>query len=261
MFDNRYKRPKFFAYFGFKMDVILATIFHWAVQSDYYTTWKSIPLNHFNIISIHRRLQRVCAEVSGREIFKIGGKRSLVEVAFVRFSNCFILGAMERETSLSRFRTFSIETKLHIDEIRKTLISWLRPLSTVVVNSNKYLGRYCMEEKINLVFADKTVTDVKSKKYHTLTVTNYLQSHIKSMFQNTKSQYLSADLLQVYMDELVWRERYRTSPFRCIMRDIFSLECGGMSCLFSNLYNKIYIIYIIYKITDLEYDSLYIPLP
>lgn len=200
-------------------------MYHWAVQSDYSTLKQAINMTESNIVIVHQRLQKLCSDAQNNSFFKIGGKNSLVEVAFVRFANCFILGAMERNTAKhSRFRTFS-ETKLHIDEIRTTLISWLWEDSTVVVNSNKYLGRYSMEEKIHLVFADQSVTDVKSTKYHTLTITSYLQTHIKNMFRGIKVQNMSAELLQAYLDELVWREHYGKNPLDAFL--------GIMNCIFS----------------------------
>lgn len=226
-FENEFQRPPFFASIGFPLNVTLAIIFHWAVQSDYNVVIQAIPMNEFNIIGVHRQLQKLCTDCQPN--FKIGGKDQLVEVAFVRFANCFILGAMERSSKWSRFRTFSSDVKLHIDIIRKTLISWLWEDSTVVVNSNKYLGRYSMEEKIHLVFADQSVTDVNSALYHTLTITSYLQGHIKKMFQSIKVQKMSADLLQIYLDELMWRERYgrtHVDAFNNIMNGIFFQNKG-----------------------------------
>ncbi|KAG8200105.1 hypothetical protein JTE90_001958 [Oedothorax gibbosus] len=237
-FENMFKRPLFFARFNEQpMAQIAAMIFHWTVQSDYNIVVSDVPLEPVKISHAWRAFQVLCSSALKRENFKVGGEGQVVEVALVQFGKLYILGARHRITKRTLLKCFPTERIDQVYLVYQTLRNWIIPGSHVAVNST---ALFRLDKSVVAFKADTTITDKSSTQMHVLNITSYLMKHVFDMFGHLRASTVKAHLMQVYLDELMWRERFGKLPnlaFAKIMYEIFYHEKHSNSFLQNHHFN------------------------
>ncbi|GFR22393.1 uncharacterized protein TNCT_217161 [Trichonephila clavata] len=231
-FENVFKRPSFFARFvQYPMSYVAEMIFFWITQSDVSRMKTNIPLDLSRISDAWRSFQVLCSAALKRNRDKIGGSGRPIEVAMVRFGRLFILGAMDRRTNRTFVQAFPAEMG-QANTIYYTLQSWISPGSTIIINATKNFKMHliCKEYKFILVndWTDKT-TNINLKH-----ITSYLVKHVSNMFGHLKAHMMRQEVMQGYLEELMWREKFGKDPqqaFSWIMNEIFFNERRSVSII------------------------------
>ncbi|GFY51684.1 uncharacterized protein TNIN_91961 [Trichonephila inaurata madagascariensis] len=225
-FENVFKRPSFFARFGqYPMSYVAEMILFWITQSDVSRMRTNIPLDLSRISDAWRSFQVLCSAALKRSRDKIGGSSRPIEVAMVRYGKLYILGAMDRRTNRTFVQAFPAEMG-QANTIYYTLQSWISPGSTIIINATKNFKMHliCKEYKFILFneSADKNTTNINLKN-----VTSYLVKHVSKMFGHVKAHMMRQEVMQGYLEELMWREKFGKDPqqaFSWIMNEIFFSE-------------------------------------
>ncbi|CAL1288861.1 unnamed protein product [Larinioides sclopetarius] len=223
-FENVFRRPSFFARFlQYPMSHVAGMIFHWIVQSDESLINTDVPVDACKILDAWRSFQGLCSSALKRKKEKIGGEEHIVEVAVVKFGKLYILGALDRKTKRSLLQAFPSEVG-KVDILYYTLHSWILPESVIVVDSTKNFQMHRRYDGYNIILANTIVVDRQHPSCHILNIKYYILKHLSNMFSHIKPDYMRLDLMQSYLEELMWRERYGKEPqlaFAYIMNEIF----------------------------------------
>nr|XP_015927575.2 uncharacterized protein LOC107454790 isoform X2 [Parasteatoda tepidariorum] len=224
-FENIFKRPHFYARFPMlPIAHMNAMVYHWTVHSEISRITSDAPMEISKLQHVWRSFQVLCSTSLRRKKVRLGGEGEMVEVAMVQFGKLYILGAMERRTKYTLLRTFYVDLGGQIPVFLKILTQWILPLSFVIINATKYVQ---MPPEYNIMVANTSITDPNDIGFHVLNITTYLLQHVSSMFGHLKAEDVRAEVMQIYLDELMWRERYGRMPsetFYNILGDIFDLE-------------------------------------
>ncbi|GFS75227.1 krueppel-like factor 2, partial [Nephila pilipes] len=224
-FENVFKRPSFFARFAhYPMSYVAGMIFHWIAQSDISYINSDVPMGPNKISDAWRSFQVLCSAALKRNKEKIGGSGRPIEVAMVRYGKLYVLGAMDRRTSRTFLQAFPAEMG-QANTIYYTLHSWIAPGSSIIINATELF-------KMQRVYKEYRYHNVpclseKNNGYHVRNITNYLIKHISNMFGHLKADFMRQEIMQGYLEELMWREKFGKKPqqaFSWIMNEIFFNE-------------------------------------
>ncbi|GBN00961.1 hypothetical protein AVEN_3378-2 [Araneus ventricosus] len=223
-FENVFRRPSFFARFPqYPMSHVAGMIFHWIVQSDESLINTDVPMDACKILDAWRSFQGLCSSALKRKKEKIGGEEHIVEVAVVKFGKLYILGALDRKTKRSLLQAFPAEVG-KIDTLYYTLHSWILPESIIVIDATKNFQMHRRYDGYNIMLANTFIVDRHHPSCHVLNIKYYLLKHLSNMFCHIKPDFMRLEVLQSYLEELMWRERYGKEPqlaFAYIMNEIF----------------------------------------
>lgn len=232
-----FRRPQFFARFNdLPMAQVAAMIFHWTVQSDYNIVISDVPLESVKVSHAWRAFQVLCSSALKRDQIKVGGEGQIVEVAMVQYGRLYILGARQRSTKRTLLKCFPIEMKEQADLVTSWLRATILHNSYVVVDSTPL---FRLPKWYKVFPADTSVTDRASIRMHVLNITSYLLKHVFEMFGHLRADLIRPELMQMYLDELMWRERYGKLPnlaFAKIMYEIFYHENHSSKFIFVTKY-------------------------
>ncbi|XP_055949509.1 uncharacterized protein LOC129983866 [Argiope bruennichi] len=223
-FENAFRRPSFFARFSqYSMSHIAGLIFHWIVQSDESLINTDIPMDSCKLLDFWRSFQVLCSSALKRKKEKIGGEEHIVEVAVIRFGKLTILGAMDRETKRPLIQAFPAEMG-KIDNLYYTLYSWIHPKSIIVVDATKKFQMQRRFDCYKIILANTHVVDSSHLSCHVLNIKYYLLNHLSNMFSHIKPELMRQEVMQNYLEELMWRDHYGKEPqqaFVYMMNEIF----------------------------------------
>ena len=159
----------------------------------------------------------------------IGGKGALVQVGVISLGTTSqdgnlrqvkveVLGVLNPETSELRLRACEPlydgdrSFKRRFNNILHPLKEWVHKDSKIVTDytvDRSTLHEMGFSHVIQSGFSDQNVRNLKSN-YHMM---DYLRKIVPRMFQNTLSL-LSRQMIQQFLDELVWREMFGATPAR-----------------------------------------------
>ncbi|GIY57397.1 hypothetical protein CDAR_608261 [Caerostris darwini] len=231
-FENIFQRPKFFANFPVhSLSYIAGLIFHWCVQSDLKLIYTDVPLDCEKVYHVWESFQGLCSDALKRKKERIGGKGHIVEVCVVRYGKLLILGAMDRETKQTLIQSFPMEMEKTLN-IYYTLCSWIFPKTRIVLDIARAIE--WQEKQLNheIVLPDTSVTDKSSPLPHVLNIKNYLMKHLSNMFGRFRDEEVKQEVMQSYLEELMWREQYGKEPqeaFVSIINEIFYYKTSEIS--------------------------------
>ncbi|XP_035224246.1 uncharacterized protein LOC118196870 isoform X2 [Stegodyphus dumicola] len=228
-FQKEFTRPTFYAKFDYPISSISLLIYHWACQSDMRTVMSEVPLPLYQILSVWQSLREVCSANMKERFVKFGGEKEIIEVAVVQYENILIIGAMQRKTKAVYMGAVPKQFKDKINPFINLLPSWVLPKSIIVVKSY-----YSMGGMYTVVSADRNIIDADNHGYHILNVTQYLEKTVKYMLGHIKGT-LYSDMIQVHLNELMWRERFGKTPqtaFANIIKEISALDQKDPSSVF-----------------------------
>lgn len=200
--------------------VILKLIYHWCCQTNVQNVIQWVKVDNLFVKGLYTWLRAICSVALHTHMAPLGGAGSRVEIGVIslgttsqdgaqRVVKVEVLGILETDTKHIRLRAVEPVVdgdknfKKRFAKILEPLATWVHPDSTIVtdltVDRNTLAG-----------MGFKNVQQVASDPNGNHTIMDYLRRIVPRMFQNTLAL-LSRQIIQQFLDELVWREWYGTS--------------------------------------------------
>lgn len=171
-------------------------------------------------------LRAICSVALHTHIPPFGGHRKRVEVGVISLGTTSqdgyqkqvkveVLGILETDTKLIRLRAIEPladgdrNYKKRFSKILEPLTHWVRPDSVLITDLT--VDKTTLH---HMGFAHVRQSTSIDQNYNNNTIMDYLRKIVPRMFQNTLSL-LSRQIIQQFLDELVWREWFGTTTVEC----------------------------------------------
>ncbi|XP_017838705.1 uncharacterized protein LOC108596968 [Drosophila busckii] len=202
---------------------LLKLIYHWACQTSIQNVVQWVKVDSVYIKGIYTWLRAICTLAVHQKCKKLGGPGKFVEVGVISLGTTSqdgaqrqvkveVLGVYDYAEKSIRLRAVEPITdgdrnyKKRFQAILEPLSRWVHKDSTICIDLTvDKITLFSMGFK-NIVQA--AATD-NSAKHNNSAVMEYLRRIVPRMFQNTLSL-LSRQMIQQFLDELVWRESFGT---------------------------------------------------
>ncbi|XP_059607898.1 uncharacterized protein LOC132255763 [Phlebotomus argentipes] len=204
--------------------VILKLVYHWACQTNVPNVVQWVKVDNLYVKGIYTFLRAVCTVALYYHITLLGGAGKKIEVGVISLGTTTqdgqqrqvkveVLGVYDPEGKLIRLRAIEPYTGPDKNN-RKRFERILEPLREWVNRDSIILTDLTVDKSCLHTLGFKTVHQAlpsDSSRNSNATIMDYLRRIVPRMFQNTLSL-LSRAIIQQFLDELVWREWYGTSP-------------------------------------------------
>ncbi|KAM8713454.1 hypothetical protein ACLKA7_013723 [Drosophila subpalustris] len=202
---------------------LLKLIYHWACQTSIQNVVQWVKVDSVYIKGIYTWLRAICTLAVHQKCKKLGGPGKFVEVGVISLGTTSqdgaqrqvkveVLGVYDYTDKSIRLRAVEPITdgdrnyKKRFQAILEPLSRWVHKDSTICIDLTvDKITLFSMGFK-NIVQA--AATD-NAAKHNNSAVMEYLRRIVPRMFQNTLSL-LSRQMIQQFLDELVWRESFGT---------------------------------------------------
>ncbi|KAH8275616.1 hypothetical protein KR026_011754 [Drosophila bipectinata] len=202
---------------------LLKLIYHWACQTSIQNVVQWVKVDSVYIKGIYTWLRAICTLAVHQKCKKLGGPGKFVEVGVISLGTTSqdgsqrqvkveVLGVYDYSEKSIRLRAVEPITdgdrnyKKRFQAILEPLSRWVHKDSTICIDLTvDKITLFSMGFK-NIVQA--AATD-NTAKHNNSAVMEYLRRIVPRMFQNTLSL-LSRQMIQQFLDELVWRESFGT---------------------------------------------------
>ncbi|XP_073811132.1 zinc finger domain-containing protein relative of woc [Musca autumnalis] len=202
---------------------ILKLIYHWACQTNIQNVVQWVKVDNVYIKGVYTWLRAICTLAVHQKCKKLGGPDKFVEVGVISFGTTSqdgqqrqlkveVLGVLDYAEKTIRLRAVEPLSdsdrnyKKRFQVILEPLQRWVHKDSTICIDLTvDKMTLYSMGFKnvVQAAAADNTAKHTNSA------VMDYLRRIVPRMFQNTLSL-LSRQMIQQFLDELVWREQFGT---------------------------------------------------
>lgn len=200
--------------------VLLKLIYHWACQTNVHNIISWVKVDNLYIKNFFTNLRAVCTAAICEKFGKMGGPGKKIEVGVislgttsqngsVRQVKVEVLGIMDPISKYIRLRAVDPvqnaekNHKLRFSRILESLEQWVHKSTTIVTDYT--VDRATLNE---LGFHSVIQSQLNSQsRENNQAIMDYLKRVVPRMFQNTLSL-LSRSIIQQFLDELVWRERW-----------------------------------------------------
>ncbi|GAB0096065.1 THAP-type zinc finger [Sergentomyia squamirostris] len=204
--------------------VILKLVYHWACQTNVPNVVQWVKVDNLYVKGIYTYLRAVCTVALYHHISLLGGAGKKIEVGVISLGTTTqdgqqrqvkveVLGIYDPDGKFIRLRAIEPYTgpdknnKKRFERILEPLRDWVNKDSIILTDLT--VDKSCLQ-----TLGFKTVHQAlpsDSGRNSNATIMDYLRRIVPRMFQNTLSL-LSRAIIQQFLDELVWREWYGTSP-------------------------------------------------
>uniref|UniRef100_W8APY9 Uncharacterized protein n=1 Tax=Ceratitis capitata TaxID=7213 RepID=W8APY9_CERCA len=202
---------------------ILKLIYHWSCQTNIQNVVQWVKVDNVYIKGVYTWLRAICTLAVHQKCKKLGGAERFVEVGVISLGTTSqdgaqrqvkveVLGVLDYTEKTIRLRAVEPVSdadrnyKKRFQTILEPLQRWVHKDSVICIDLTvDKMTLYSMGFK-NLVQAAATDT---TAKHTNSAVMDYLRRIVPRMFQNTLSL-LSRQMIQQFLDELVWREQFGT---------------------------------------------------
>uniref|UniRef100_A0A182RG03 C2H2-type domain-containing protein n=1 Tax=Anopheles funestus TaxID=62324 RepID=A0A182RG03_ANOFN len=205
--------------------VILKLIYHWACQTNVSNVVNWVKVDNVYLKSLYTLLRSVCTLALCRHMKMLGGPKKSIEIGVISLGTTTqdgqqrqvkveVLGVLDPEAKILRLRAVE---PLHDAEksYKKRFSKILEPLADWVDKESIILTDLTVDKGTLNNMGYKTVIQVptseQTAKNSNANIMDYLRRIVPRMFQNTLSL-LSRQIIQQFLNELVWRELYGNSP-------------------------------------------------
>ncbi|XP_046144610.1 uncharacterized protein LOC114880486 isoform X2 [Osmia bicornis bicornis] len=209
--------------------VLLKLIYHWACQTNVQNVISWVKVSNVYVKNFYTHLRSVCTAAISDKARKMGGKNSVIQVGVISLGTTSqdgnlrqvkveVLGVLDYTTLDLRLRACDPvqdgdrSYKQRFNNILHPLKEWVHTDSKIMTdftvdrNTLEEMGFYHVTQS---AFSDQTSRNFMSN-YH---IMEYLRKIVPRMFQNTLSL-LNRQMIQQFLDELVWREIYGSTAAR-----------------------------------------------
>uniref|UniRef100_A0A146KVV3 Pogo transposable element with ZNF domain n=4 Tax=Lygus hesperus TaxID=30085 RepID=A0A146KVV3_LYGHE len=205
---------------------ILKLMYHWSSNTAVHNVLQWVKVDNFVVKTYYTFFRAVCTATVQEKMGLLGGAAKQVQVGVISLGTSEgqgkkdvkvdILAALDTDTMQLQLRALDnsdicndsdfYEKKLR--RILETLQEWIHPNSVIITDFPVDLS-LCRQYGFGYV----VVSGGKSSATNNLEVVGYLKNWVPKMFQNTLNL-LSLQIIQQFLDELVWRERWGPIPSR-----------------------------------------------
>lgn len=209
----------------FPPSVILKLIYHWACQTNVQNVVQWVKVDNLYVKGLFTWLRAVCTSAIHQHMSLLGGPGKKVEVGVISLGTTShdgtqrqvkveVLGVLGTSEKMIRLRAVEPlaehekNYKKRFQKILEPLNNWVHPSSTILTDLTVDKGTL-----VSMGFKNVQQTSSHSEQSGTTNanIMEYLRRIVPRMFQNTLSL-LSRQIIQQFLDELVWREIYGISP-------------------------------------------------
>ncbi|XP_063976643.1 uncharacterized protein LOC135162291 [Diachasmimorpha longicaudata] len=209
--------------------VLLKLIYHWSCQTNVQNVVSWVKISNVYVKNFYTNLRSVCTAAVWDKSSLIGGKGRSIQVGVISLGTTSqdgnlrqvkveVLGILNPDTGELRLR--ACEPVQDNDRtVKRRFNNILQPLKDWVDRESKILTDFTVDKGI---LHDLGFNQVVQVAYNNQTsrhqnsnyqVMEYLRKIVPRMFQNTLSL-LSRQMIQQFLDELVWREMFGTTASR-----------------------------------------------
>ncbi|XP_058058108.1 uncharacterized protein LOC131209131 [Anopheles bellator] len=205
--------------------VLLKLVYHWACQTSISNVVNWVKVDNLYMKRLYTMLRSICTLALCRHMPKLGGEAKAVEVGVISLGTTTqdgqqrqvkveVLGVLDREANTIRLRAVDPPSdgdrsyKKRFAKILEPLEAWVHKNSTILTDLTVDKGTLHSMGYNNVQQVPPSEANERSSNAN---VMNYLRSIVPRMFQSTLSL-LSRQIIQQFLNELVWRELYGTTP-------------------------------------------------
>ncbi|CAH1368360.1 unnamed protein product [Tenebrio molitor] len=205
---------------------ILKLLYHWCCQTIVQNVTQWVKVDNLYVKGMYTWLRSVCTVALHTHIKQLGGPGVKVQVGVISLGTTSqdgnkrevkveVLGILETTTRHIRLRAVEPladgerNYKKRFTKILEPVFNWVHPSSIIVTDLT--VDKATLHQMGFLHVTQTTSTDYGQSNR---TIMEYLRRIVPRMFQNTLSL-LSRQIIQQFLDELVWREWYGTTVLQC----------------------------------------------
>uniref|UniRef100_A0A1B6CG52 C2H2-type domain-containing protein n=1 Tax=Clastoptera arizonana TaxID=38151 RepID=A0A1B6CG52_9HEMI len=220
--------------------ILLKLIYHWSCQTNIQNITQWVKVENIHVKNFFTNLRAVCTAAVHEKFEKLGGNKKKVEVGVISLGTTSqdgnmrqvkveVLGIMERDSKLMRLRAVEPlqdgerNYKRRFVKILEPLEQWVDKDSVILTDCTVDKGTLINMgyRSVCQVAANDTTNTMKG--FSNSNIMEYLRRIVPRMFQNTLSL-LSRHIIQQFLDELVWRERWGYISSHCFDSIILHLS-------------------------------------
>lgn len=206
--------------------VLLKLIYHWTCQTNVTNVVQWVKVDNLYLKNFYSWLRSVCTLALQTHMGKMGGHNKKIEIGVISLGTTTqdgkqrqvkveVLGILDPDQKLVRLRAVEPLTDGEQNH-KKRFAKILEPLGEWVSRDSTILTDLTVDKNVLHQMGFKNIVQVSPQDQARATNSNanimdYLRRIVPRMFQNTLSL-LSRQIIQQFLDELVWREQYGTSP-------------------------------------------------
>ncbi|XP_076270837.1 uncharacterized protein LOC143202853 isoform X2 [Rhynchophorus ferrugineus] len=201
---------------------LLKILYHWACQTNIQNVTQWVKVDNLYVKSIYTWLRAVCTAALQSHVRQLGGAHSKVEVGVISLGTTSqdgnsrqvkveVLGVLETASKLIRLRAVEPlaegdrNYRKRFSKILEPLNQWVHPSTTIITDLTVDKATLNSMGFTNVLQSTSSESNASNK-----TIMEYLRKIVPRMFQNTLSL-LSRQIIQQFLDELVWREWFGTT--------------------------------------------------
>lgn len=206
---------------------ILKLIYHWACQTNIQNVVQWVKVDNLYIKGVYTWLRAICTLALSRHVKLMGGSGKHVEVGVISLGTTAqdgqqrqvkveVLGVLDESEKIVRLRAIEPfadgerSYKKRFAKILEPLNDWVSKDSIITIDltvDKTTLQNMGFKNVLQIPANDTTAKHTNS------TIMDYLRRIVPRMFQNTLSL-LSRQMIQQFLDELVWREQFGAYPLQ-----------------------------------------------
>ncbi|XP_059476655.1 uncharacterized protein LOC132197399 [Neocloeon triangulifer] len=210
--------------------VLLKLVYHWCCQTSVNNVVQWVKVDNFYVKNFYTLLRSVCTAAVHTKMGYIGGLNKYVEVGVISLGTTSqdghqrqvkveVLGVMDFESK--KVRLMAVEPMAESDrnlrkrfsKILEPLTNWVHPASTILTDFS--IDKSTLQALgFNNVYQNNATDHgvmLGGRWRNNANIMDYLRKVVPRMFLNTLSL-LNRALIQQFLDELTWRERWGFSP-------------------------------------------------
>lgn len=206
--------------------VLLKLIYHWVCQTNVTNVVQWVKVDNLYLKNFYSWLRSVCTIALQSNMGKMGGHGRKIEIGVISLGTTTqdgkqrqvkveVLGIYDPEQKIVRLRAVEpladgeTNHKKRFQKILEPLGDWVQRESTILTDLT-------VDKNVLHAMGFKNIVQVSPNDQSRASNSNaqimdYLRRIVPRMFQNTLSL-LSRQIIQQFLDELVWREQFGTSP-------------------------------------------------
>lgn len=205
--------------------VILKLIYHWSCQTNVSNVVNWVKVDNLYVKGLYTWLRSVCTVALSQHMKLMGGIGKKIEVGVISLGTTTqdgqqrqvkveVLGVLDPEAKLVRLRAVEPLSdgernyKKRFSKILEPLSSWVHKDSVILTDLTVDKGTL---NNMGYKIVQQVSPSEANSKHSNANIMDYLRRIVPRMFQNTLSL-LSRQIIQQFLNELVWRESFGNSP-------------------------------------------------
>ncbi|XP_018407608.1 PREDICTED: uncharacterized protein LOC108783520 [Cyphomyrmex costatus] len=209
--------------------VLLKLIYHWACQTNVQNVVSWVKVSNMYLKNFYTNLRSICTAAVWDKTRKMGGKNAVIQVGVISLGTTSQDGHLRqvKVEVISILDPSTLDIRLRACEpvqegersFRRRFNNILHPLKDWVHTDSKIMTDFTVDKNTlndmgyNQVFQSSFSEQSSRNLMSNYHIMEYLRKIVPRMFQNTLSL-LSRQMIQQFLDELIWRELYGATAER-----------------------------------------------